>query len=206
MEGLTTRQQQILDFIQASQVDSGVVPTLREIARRFGFRSMTAAADHVRALRRKGYLLHNPRMARSHCVAVSARPLGRPMVEIPLMGSIPAGFAQEYVAETHRRVAVDAQSLGLARSEQTFALEVRGNSMIGRHILDGDIVIVDRSKIPRPGDVVAALIDRESTLKTFDLEDGRPVLRAENPDYPNLVPVDELLIQGVMVALVRKSR
>lgn len=205
MDGLTTRQQQILEFIQSSQIDSGVVPTLREIARRFGFRSMTAAADHVRALRRKGYLLHNPRMARSHSVAASARPPKRSTVEIPFMGSIPAGFAQERIAETNRCVAVDAQSLGLARSEQTFALEVRGDSMIGRHILDGDIVIVDRSRIPRSGDVVAALIDRESTLKTFVVENGQPILRAENPDYPDLVPADELLIQGVMVALVRKS-
>lgn len=78
--------------------------------------------------------------------------------------------------------------------------------MIGQHIMDGDTVVVDRSRMPKPGDVVAALIDRESTLKTFDLEDGRPILRAANPNYPDLVPADELLIQGVMIALVRKCQ
>lgn len=206
MECLTARQQQILEFIQASQDGHGVVPTLREIARQFGFRSMTAAADHVRALRRKGYLLHHPRLARSHSVVPSAQASRRSLVEIPLLGAISAGFAQERQAEASRSVSVDVESLGLARSERTFALEVRGDSMIGRHIMDGDVVIVDCGRIPQPGDVVVALIDRESTLKTFDVEEGRPVLRAENPKYPDLVPADELLIQGVMVALVRKCR
>jgi len=78
--------------------------------------------------------------------------------------------------------------------------------MIGRHIVDGDIAILDRGVNPQPGDVVAALIDRESTLKTFVIEDGRPVLRAENPDYPDLIATEELLIQGVLVALVRRCR
>ena len=206
MECLTTRQQQILAFIQSSQVERGVVPTLREIAQQFGFRSMTAAADHVRALRRKGYLLHHPRAARSHSVVPSVQVSRQSLVEIPLLGTISAGYAQERQVEIDQSIAVDVRSLGLARSGQTFALEVRGDSMIGRHIMDGDTVIVDRSRGPKPGDVVAALIDRESTLKTFDMEDGRPILRAENPIYPDLVPADELLIQGVMVALVRKCR
>ena len=78
--------------------------------------------------------------------------------------------------------------------------------MIGRHIVDGDIAILDSSLEPKPGDVVAALIDRESTLKTFVREHGRPFLRAENPDYPDLFPAHELLVQGVLVALVRKCR
>ncbi len=207
MEGLTARQQQILEFIQASQVERGVVPTLREIARQFGFRSMTAAADHVRALRRKGYLVHHPRLARSHSVVPSLQlPARRPLANVPLYGSIPAGFADERTQEADRSVAVDLQSLGLRAHSQIYALEVRGDSMIGRHILHGDIAIIDRSLTPKPGDVVAALIDRESTLKTLEIEHGRPFLRAENPDYPDLHPAHELLIQGVLVALVRKCR
>jgi repressor LexA len=207
MEGLTSRQQEILEFIQASQLERGVVPTLREIARQFGFRSMTAAADHVRALRRKGYLVHHPRLARSHSVVPSLQhATRRPLVNVPLYGSIPAGFADERTQEADRSVAVDLQSLGLHPHARIYALEVRGDSMIGRHILHGDIAIVDRNLTPKPGDVVAALIDRESTLKTFAVENDRPFLRAENPDYPNLHPAHELLIQGVLVALVRKCR
>jgi repressor LexA len=78
--------------------------------------------------------------------------------------------------------------------------------MIGKHILDGDLVVLEHGLTPRSGDVVAALIDNESTLKTFVLDRGRPYLRAENPRYPQLIPADELVIQGVMVALIRKRR
>jgi repressor LexA len=207
MEGLTSRQREVLEFIQASQLEHGVVPSLREIASQFGFRSMTAAADHVRALRKKGYLLHHPRLARSHSVVPQLqRTARRSLVSVPLYGSIPAGFADERQQDESRSVSVDLESLGLRSSAQIFALEVRGDSMIGRHILDGDIAILDRSREPKLGDVVAALIDRESTLKTFVKENGRPYLRAENPDYPNLHPAHELLIQGVLVALVRRCR
>jgi repressor LexA len=207
MEGLTSRQREVLEFIQASQLEHGVVPSLREIARQFGFRSMTAAADHVRALRKKGYLSHHPRLARSHSVVPQLQRSARgSLVSVPLYGSIPAGFADERQQDESRSVSVDLESLGLRASSQIFALEVRGDSMIGRHILDGDIAILDRSREPKLGDVVAALIDRESTLKTFMKENGRPCLRAENPDYPDLHPAHELLIQGVLVALVRRCR
>lgn len=207
MEVLTARQRQILDFIQASQLEHGVVPTLREIAQQFGFRSMTAAADHVRALRKKGYVVHHPRLARSHSVVPALQHAARrPLVNVPLYGSIPAGFAEEQTQEADRSVAVDLQSLGLRAHAQIYGLEVRGDSMIGRHILHGDIAILDHSLTPKTGDVVAALIDRESTLKTLAMENGRPFLRAENPDYPDLHPAHELLIQGVLVALVRKFR
>ena len=207
MEGLTSRQREILDFIYSSQVENGVVPTLREIARQFGFRSMTAAADHVRALRRKGYLLHHPRLARSHSVAPQfQRPAPHAVVNVPLYGSVPAGIADERQQEGERCVSVDLESLGLRPSAKIFGLEVRGDSMIGRHIVDGDIAILDSSLAPKPGDVVAALIDRESSLKTYVRERGRPFLRSENPDYPDLFPAHELLVQGVLVALVRKCR
>ena len=101
-------------------------------------------------------------------------------------------------------VSIDVQSLGIKPTPRTFALEVRGDSMIGRHILDGDTVILEHGVTPRMGDVVAALIDNESTLKTYILEKGKPHLRAENPRYPKLIPAQELVIQGVMVALIRK--
>ena len=76
--------------------------------------------------------------------------------------------------------------------------------MIGAHILDGDIVVLEDRKDVRNGDIVAALIDGETTLKRYITEHGRPYLKAENPLYPNLVPARELRIQGVLVSLVRK--
>ena len=77
--------------------------------------------------------------------------------------------------------------------------------MIGKHILHGDVVVIEHGKEPKPGDVVAALIDGQSTLKTFLMQRGRPFLRAENPKFPDLIPAAELVIQGVMVALIRKK-
>jgi repressor LexA len=132
--------------------------------------------------------------------------LRRPVADIPLYGSIPAGFADTRHQEAKGCISVDIESLGLRPTARTFALEVRGDSMIGRHILDGDYVVLEHGLTPRPGDVVAALIDNESTLKTFCLEKGKPCLRAENPQYPKLIPASELVIQGVMVALIRKRK
>jgi repressor LexA len=101
---------------------------------------------------------------------------------------------------------VDVQSIGFTPTRNTFALRVTGDSMIGRHICDGDIVVLEHGPEPRSGQIVAALIDRKSTLKTFVLKNGKPFLRAENPRYPDLVPSDDLMIQGVFRSLIRKAR
>jgi repressor LexA len=192
---LTRRQQQILDFIQSQSQP----PSLREIARHFRFKSMTAALDHVRALRRKGVLEHQPGKARAHVV-----PGRRPVANIPIYGSIPAGFTEDLPQENLGCITVDVDSLGIRPTTRTFALQVRGDSMIGKHILPGDYVIFEHGLTPNAGDVVAALIDNESTLKTFVTDHGKPYLRAENPRYPKLIPAGELVIQGVMVGLIRK--
>jgi repressor LexA len=204
---LTPRQQQILEYLATVQQERGAPPTLREIAAHFGFRSMNAAAAHVRALRRKGWLTAEPRRARTLRL-IQPGWARRPLVHVPLYGSIPAGFAADRVQEARGCVTVDIETLGLALrpNPRLFALEVQGDSMIGRHIVEGDIVILEHGRTPRPGDVVAALIDNESTLKTFVLVRGKPCLRAENPKYPDLIPAQELVIQGVMVALIRRVK
>ena len=101
---------------------------------------------------------------------------------------------------------IDVETLGIKPTARTFGLKVRGDSMLGKCIVDGDIAIIEHAVQPRSGNVVAALIDGQVTLKTFVMKGGKPYLRAENPRYPNLIPQEELQIQGVMVALVRKRR
>jgi repressor LexA len=206
MNELTPRQQEILGFIQQSQQNQGVTPNLRDIARHFGFRSMSSVVDHVRALRQKGALTHQPRRARSLQVAERFAPRPKKWVEIPVYGSIPAGHARDREQESAGCLTVEVESLGIKPTARTFAVQVQGDSMIGKHIVDGDYVILEHGVTPRHGDVVAALIDNESTLKTFVLEKKKPYLRAENPKYPKLTPADELVIQGVMVALIRKRK
>ena len=198
---LTKRQKQILEFI-GSQEQS---PSLREIGRRFGF-SLTTVADHIRALIRKGALKHHAGRARSWQIVTPLDKLRSQVVDIPLFGSIPAGFAEEEKQNATGCVSVDVETLGIRPTSRTFALQVRGDSMIGKHIVNGDVAIFEHGLEPRPGDTVAALIDNESTLKTFLTERGKPYLKAENPKYPKLIPATELVIQGVMVALMRKRK
>jgi len=206
MTAPTPAQQRVLDFIQ-SEVQAGrPTPTLREIARRFGFRSHRAAACHLEALKRKGHLESERRKARSLRLTSPLARLRRQIMDIPLFGSIPDGLAQNREQEAGGCISVDVQSIGFTPTRNTFALRVTGDSMIGRHICDGDIVVLEHGPEPRSGQIVAALIDRKSTLKTFVLKNGKPFLRAENPRYPDLVPSDDLMIQGVFRSLIRKAR
>lgn len=197
---LTDRQKQLLDFLRRYQRQHGVMPSTRDIQKHFDFASQTAAMGHLRALERKGVIR---RLAGKARAVVFPQDQSRPqLVDIPVFGSIPAGFAADNPQLSDQHIAVDFRALGLAPSSQPFALRVRGDSMTGAHICDGDLVILEQRE-PKPRDVVAALIDGESTLKRLVVERGKPFLRAENPDYPDLIPLRELTVQGVMVGLVR---
>jgi repressor LexA len=206
MTALTSAQQRVLDFIQTEVQAGRPAPTLREMAGHFGFRSHRAAACHLQALRRKGFLQSEPGKARSLRLTSPLARLRRRILDIPLFGSIPAGWAQSREQEADGCVSVDIQSIGFQPARNAFALRVTGDSMIGRHICDGDIVLLEHGPEPRPGQIVAALIDRKSTLKTFLVKNGKPFLKAENPKYPDLIPSGELMIQGVFRALIRKAR
>ena len=206
MTGLTRAQRQVLDFVE-SEVQAGrPVPTLREIADRFGLKGHHAAAARLDALKRKGFIESEPGKARSLRVTSPLTKLRSRIVDIPLFGSIPAGPPQTREQHAEGCVSVDVESIGFKPTRNTFALRVTGDSMIGRHILDGDVVVLEHGPEPRIGQIVAALIDGESTLKTFVLKNGKPWLRAENPKYPNLVAAEELMIQGVFKALIRKAK
>jgi len=206
MNELTPAQRRVLDFLQTEVHAGRPAPTLREIAGHFGFRSHRAAACHLEALRRKGFLQSDPGKARSLRPTSPLARLRRRILDIPLFGSIPAGPPQTREQEAEGCVSVDVESLGFKPARNGFALRVSGDSMIGKHICDGDIVVLEHGPEPRHGDVVAALIDGESTLKTFLKKNGKPYLKAENPKYPDLIPAQELMIQGVFKALIRQAR
>ena len=200
----TIRQREVLRLLETRQALGEPPPSYREIGEQLGIANVSAVAKHVAALRRKGFLATSDGKARSIQLRSSFRALRRRMVHIPLFGSIPAGPPGDREQEAEGCVSVDIESVGIRPTSRTFALRVSGDSMIGKHIVDGDLVVIEHGREPRPGDVVAALIDGQSTLKTFLLQRGRPFLRAENPKYPDLIPAAELVIQGVMVALIRK--
>jgi SOS-response transcriptional repressor LexA len=123
---------------------------------------------------------------------------------IPILGSIIAGRPELQDARMDCCLDVDAETLRLPKNARTFALKVRGDSMIGAGILEGDVVIME-FRDPKHGDIVAALIDGETTLKRFIVQRGVPYLRAANPKYADIIPARELVIQGVQIALLRLS-
>lgn len=199
---LTRRQQEILDYLRMMQRTAGYMPSTREIQHYFGFASQTAAMSHLRALERKGVIQRLPNKARA---VIFPEELDRgEILDIPIYGSIAAGMSQDAEPEREGCVAVDISALGIPRHARTFALKVRGDSMIDAHICNGDTVILEFRE-PRKGDVVAALIDGETTLKRYVVEKGQPFLRAENDEFPDLIPARELIIQGVLVALLRHA-
>jgi repressor LexA len=197
---LTSRQKEVFDYLRKSQRETGLMPSTREIQHYFKFASQTAAMSHLRALERKGVIQRLPGKARA---VIFPDELDRGEIsDIPVLGNIAAGMAQDVEQERQGCISVDITALGIPRNARTFALKVRGDSMIDAHICSGDTVILEFRE-PRKDDIVAALIDGETTLKRYIVEKGRPFLRAENPDFPDLIPAQELLIQGVLIALMR---
>ena len=197
---LTPRQSAILAYLESQHAAQGMFPTLREIQQHFGFASPFAVTRHLQALVKKGALQRPGGKAR--CFILPQAHADKKSGRIPLFGTIPAGRPVDAEMEADRFIAIEPGTLGLPRQAAVFALSVRGDSMTGAGILEGDVVFLTPRE-PRDRDIVAALIDGESTLKRFVREDGRAVLHAENPRYPALFPANELVIQGVMVGLLR---
>jgi repressor LexA len=201
---LTKRQEQIVSFIRSSIEERGTAPSLREIMEHFGFSSPATVDGHLRLLEQKGAIHREAGQARNIRLPHREAPAAE-FHRIPLLGMIPAGLPDGREQQNERCISVDPDTIELPRSARTFALEVRGDSMVGAGIFDRDVVIMELAE-PRHRDIVAALIDGDVTLKRFLLQRGRPFLRAENPNYPDLIPAQELVIQGVFRALIRVNR
>jgi repressor LexA len=197
---LTKRQQEILRYVQTHQREHGVIPSQREIQAHFGFASVNAVDCHLAALEKKGALVRRPGIARGLVL-----PHAHPVLDIPIFGTIPAGppSANEQMADGH--LAIDPTLFKLRPREEVYSLRVRGDSMEGAGIQDGDFVVM-ACRPPRHRDIVGALVDGEATLKRLVINRGKPVLMPENPNYRPIVATEELRIQGVYVGHVRVHR
>ncbi|MEA3188239.1 MAG: repressor LexA [Chthoniobacter sp.] len=200
---LTERQQEVLSFLESEMDRNAVMPSTREIQEHFGFASQTAAVNHLKALQRKGAIQRLAGKARA--VALASMLERDTIVDVPIFGQIAAGMPALAEQENEGLISIDAASSGLRKNANAFALRVCGDSMTDAHILDGDTVLLEFRE-PNHGDIVAALIDGETTLKRYLVKHGRPYLKAENSRYPDLIPAQELVVQGVLVALVRNER
>lgn len=206
MMPLKPKEQEVWQFIADTHRKSGIAPSIREIKERFGFGSTRSAFDYVEALEKKGYLKRAARTARALRIIDPMAPAPRRSMQIPVYGSIPAGIPDERTQSPGDHITIDLETLGIPKpSPRIFALRVKGDSMEDAGILDGDWAIIDHGREARHGSIVAAFIDGKSTLKRFLLRQGKPYLKAENPRYSDLVPCEELMVQGVFIGLYRKA-
>jgi repressor LexA len=200
---MTERQEQILDFIRQFQREKGVPPSSREIQRRFRLASQSTVIGHLRALANKGQI----EQLAGRTWGLRASAVQAQLFEIPVFGTIPAGLPAMQEQVPDETIAVDPSVFGVRRPgpHQVWALRVRGDSMVGAHIMDGDLAVLER-RDPREGDIIAALVDETTTtLKRLVHLRGRPVLRAANRRYRDIVPERRLESQGVLVGLIRRG-
>jgi len=203
---LTKRQKQVLDFIATFVDDNGYCPSYEEIARGLELASLATVHKHISVLESKNYLKRGFNQSRSLELApkyVQEQRRTRP-TEIPLLGRIAAGSPVEAVEQ--REVLSFSDFTG---DGNTFALEVRGNSMIEDHICDGDMILLERVKDARDGDIVVALVGgSDTTLKRFYRE-GPDMIRLQPANAalkPILVPARDVEIQGRLLAVLRKYK
>jgi len=199
---LTEKQQAVLDFIRERQVETGIPPSVRDIQHYFSFKSANAAFCHLKALARKGLV----EQLNGRTWGIKAKEVQAHLFTLPVYGTIPAGLPAMAEQTPDETIGVDPAVFGVRRlrSNQLWALRVHGDSMIGAHILDGDLVVLER-RDPLPGDIVAALVDNTTTtLKRLVHVRGRAVLRAENRRYADIVP-QEMESQGVVVGVIRRA-
>jgi repressor LexA len=196
---LTEAQEAILAFMVRHQETHGRPPSLREMCEEFGFASHTAALKHVQALARKG-LVAQTGDGRTWAANQTKEVQGF-LFSVPLFGTIPAGLPVDNPATADEFIHIDPVAFGLRSGKGLIALRVRGDSMTGAQIADGDIALL-RDEPSRPGNIVAALIDGQTTLKRLVRDRKRTILRAENPRYRDLIPTESLVIQGVLVGVI----
>jgi repressor LexA len=204
MEKLTHRQREVLDFIVDRQQRGGAIPTVREIAEHFGFASPNAAAQHLRLIEKKGHIRLLKGRARGIVVPTSAGRTRRRGVRVPLVGAVAAGRPITAEENVEGHVTLDGD---LFSSDDVFTLRVRGDSMTGAGIHDGDIAVVRKQPEVQDGELAVVMIDGEATLKRFRREGRRVILRAENPDYADIV-IDpkraDVDIVGKVIGIMRK--
>jgi len=197
---LTKRQREILDYVTEFSSENGYAPSLREIGEHFGLSSPATIHVHIENLKKKGFLNTSYNEARSIELS-TVNSIWAQAIELPLVGLITAGEPIEAV-EQNETIAVPADFV--TDRDNSYVLQVKGESMIEEGILSGDYVIVERCSSPRNGDVVVALLNNAyATLKKFYRETNRIRLQPANSTMKPIYSRDPL-IQGVVRGVIRK--
>ena len=204
---LTKRQKEVLDFLVSFSNKQGYSPSFEEIAKALRLTSLATVHKHISTLERKGFIRRGYNQSRSIEVtqlpkSVREQVMERHSVELPMAGRIAAGRPLEAVEERETFSLAE-----FARGGNSFVLQVKGNSMMDDHILNGDYIVVEQTQVANPGEIVVALVGGdEATLKRFYREPGGRVrLQPANSEMqPILVAASEVKIQGRVIGVLRK--
>jgi repressor LexA len=197
---ITRRQKEVLDFLSQFVAQNGFSPSYEEIANGLGLSSLATVHKHITNLQNKGMLQRAHNRSRSIDV-LPPRARNKPAERLPLMGRIAAGQPVEAIEHA------ETISLGdILGNREVFALEVRGDSMRDEHIINGDIVLVERTRTAREGEIIVALIDgSDATLKRFYREGEMVRLQPSNAEMaPIYAPAANVAIQGKVLGILRK--
>lgn len=201
---LTERQQAILDYIVEMTRSRGFPPTLREIGLAFGIRSTKGVNDHLEALEKKGRIRREKDLSRAIEV-VGVAPFRDEVCAVPVLGRIAAGTPLLATENVETSLLLDRS---LLHGDQSFLLRVQGDSMVGAHICDGDYVLVRPQETADDGEIVAALLDDEATVKRFWRDPEGVRLEPENPALRpiRVAPDQPFRILGKVVGVLRVLR
>jgi repressor LexA len=183
-----------LESLQDYYARHRALPSYASIGQLLGLKSKSSVAAMVARLKLAGYLDSTP----DKRLAPTSRFFARPLAEAPVQAGLPNPV------EDGQGDALTIDDYLIERPSQTVLIRVKGDSMMDAGILEGDLVVVEKSATAKPGDIVVAIVDGQFTLKRLDTERGRFVLKPENKSYPVIRPEGTLEIFGVMVGLVRK--
>ncbi len=198
---ITKRQKELLEFIVHQVREYSMPPSLSEMADHLGVKSKNAVAKLLTALEDGGYIETNGKARGISVLESLSDSLQKGLVRVPVLGSIQAGsphLAEEFVEEW-----INLPQSFIKGRRDVFLLRVRGDSMINAGIHEGDLVIVRPTREAKHNDIVVALLHDEATVKRFVQIKNRAYLKAENPDYQNIYPKEEWMVQGKVVGVIR---
>jgi repressor LexA len=203
MKELTKKQEQILELIADSVDRYGYPPTYQQLCDILGISSKNGIKKHIDALVAKGFLEKDSSPRGIRIIDPEYKAKRQDEYSVPMIGHIAAGFPILAEENVERYVPVPRH---LIKSEgRYYALRVRGDSMINAGIFEDDLVIVKAAEMAINNDIVVALIDGEVTVKRFIQQNNEKYLKAENPAYPNIYPLESFAIQGKVIGLIREQ-
>lgn len=191
---LSKKQKEVLEYIVSFWKKEGRTPTVREVSQALGLSSSGSGYFHMKALVDKGYLTQD-----ENGKFYIKNLIDDEIVYLPLVGTIRAGIpveSPEYVEEY-----IPISKNLIKQPDKTFLLKVRGDSMIGVHILEGDLIIVQKQENAQKGDIVVALKEGETTVKIFSENYGVPCLKPANPKYSEIYPPFKII--GKVIGVLR---